>query len=323
MNVAIQETKPRYSNHPRLALLSGGVGGARAARALAAVLPPTHLTVIGNVGDDEERYGVYIAADLDTITYTLAGIQGPHGWGIAGDTFAAMDQLATMGEDTTFRLGDRDLANCLLRTSRLDTGEPLSATIASAAASLGVTVRLLPASDDPVRTQIVTTEGQRLDFQEYFVIRGARDEVAELSFVGAKTAKPAPGVLTAIAEADIVVIAPSNPPLSIWPILAVPGISAAVESHERVVAVSPLFGGKPLKGPADRVLASLGFAAGNAGVVAAYKNLLSDLIVDEGDRADVEPLTTPDLTVRAFDTKMTEQDAGKRFAAALLEEMGW
>ena len=323
MNDAIQETKSRYSNHPRLAVLSGGVGGARAARALAGILPPTHLTVIGNVGDDEERYGVHISADLDTITYTLAGIQGPQGWGIAGDTFAAMDQLAALGEDATFRLGDRDLANCLLRTVRLDAGEPLSATIAAAATALGVTVPLLPATDDPLRTQIITTNGERLAFQEYFVIRGNRDEVAELSFVGAKSARPAPGVIAAIEEADAVVIAPSNPPLSIWPILAVPRISEAIKGHRRVVAVSPLFAGKPVKGPADRVLASLGLPAGNAGIAAAYDGLLSDLIVDEGDAADVEPLTTPHLTVHALDTKMAEMDAGKRFAAAMLEELDW
>jgi len=323
MNEAIQEMKSRYSNHPRLAVLSGGVGGARAARALAAVLPATHLTVIGNVGDDEERYGVHISADLDTITYTLAGIQGPHGWGIAGDTFAAMDQMAALGEDTTFRLGDRDLANCLLRTTRLDADQPLSATISRAATALGVTVPLLPATDDPLRTEIVTTSGERLAFQEYFVIRGTRDEVADLSFVGAKSARPAPGVIEAIEEADAVVIAPSNPPLSIWPILAVPGIREAVVQHPRVVAVSPLFAGKPLKGPADRVLASLGLPGGNAGIVAAYDGLLSDLIVDEGDAADVEPLTGPRLTLHALDTRMVEQDAGKRFAAAMLEELDW
>lgn len=323
MNDAIQETKSRYSNHPRLAVLAGGVGGARAARALAAVVPPAHLTVIGNVGDDEERYGVHISADLDTITYTLAGIEGPQGWGVAGDTFAAMDQMAALGEDTAFRLGDRDLANCLLRTVRLDSGEPLSATIARAAAALGVALRLLPATDDTLRTEIITEGGERVAFQEYFVVRAQRDEVAELSFVGARTAKPAPEVVRAIEEADAVVIAPSNPPLSIWPILAVPGIREAVDRHQQVVAISPLFGGKPVKGPADRVLASLGLPAGNAGVAAAYAGLLSDLIVDDGDAADVESLKTPSLAVHALDTRMGDGESGKRFADAMLEELGW
>ena len=198
MNDAIQETKARYSNHPRLVVLCGGVGGARAARALAAVVRPEHLTVIGNVGDDEVRYGVYVSADLDTITYTLAGIEGSQGWGVAGDTFAVMEQLSALGEDTTFRLGDRDLANCLLRTVRLADGEALSTAVAHGAAALGVTVRILPATDDPLRTEVLTSGGERLAFQEYFVVRGHRDEVSNLAFVGAADAKPAPGVTEAI-----------------------------------------------------------------------------------------------------------------------------
>ena len=323
MNDAIQETKPRYSNHPRLAVLCGGVGGARAARALASVVPDTHLTVIGNVGDDEVRYGVHVSADIDTIVYTLAGVQGPHGWGIAGDTFAVMDQLAMLGEDTTFRLGDRDLANCLRRTVRLAAGDPLSTTIAEGAAALGVTVPVLPATDDRLRTEIITTDEERLAFQDYFVIRGHRDEVAGLDFVGSEDATPAPGVVEAIESADVIVIAPSNPPLSIWPILAVGDISGAVARHDRVVAISPLFGGAPLKGPADRVLASLGFAPGNEGVATAYSRLLSDFVIDVGDTADIELLAVPGLAVHALDTRMGEPDAGKRFAAALLEALGW
>ena len=268
-------------------------------------------------------YGVHVSADLDTLTYTLAGIEGPHGWGINGDTFAAMDQLAALGEDTTFRLGDRDLANCLHRTVRLANGEPLSAVIAEAARALGAMVPILPASDDRLRTEVITADGERLDFQEYFVIRGHRDEVVLLEFAGADEASPAPGVIDAIETADVVVIAPSNPPLSIWPILAVTEIAEAVTAHARVVAVSPLFGGVALKGPADRVLASLGFAAGNAGVVAAYDGLLTDFVVDLGDAEDVERLSSPKLAVHALDTRIGEPDAGKRFATALLEVLGW
>ena len=314
MNDAIQERKSRYSNHPQVVVLGGGVGGARAARALASVLPATDLTIVGNVGDDEVRYGVYVSADLDTITYTLAGIEGPQGWGIAGDTFAAMDQMAALGEDTTFRLGDRDLANCLVRTARLPDGQPLSAAIEETAKALGVDLGILPATDDPLRTEILTTSGERLAFQEYFVIRAQRDEVAELAFAGAAEARPAPGVIKAITDADVVVIAPSNPPLSIWPILAVADISRTVRRHDRVVAISPLFGGVPLKGPADRVLASLGLPPGNEGVAAAYDGLLSDLVVDDGDAVDVHQLTRPDLAVHALNTMIDEGDAGKRFA---------
>ena len=323
MNDAIQERKSRYSNHPRVVVLGGGVGGARAARALASVLPTTDLTIVGNVGDDEVRYGVHISADLDTITYTLAGIEGPQGWGIAGDTFATMDQLALLDEDTTFRLGDHDLANCLMRTTRLADGQPLSAAIAQTAKALGVDVGVLPATDDPLRTEILTTNGERLAFQEYFVIRAHRDEVAELAFAGAAEARPAPGVIQAITDADVVVIAPSNPSLSIWPILAVANISSSVGRHDRVVAISPLFGGVPLKGPADRVLVSLGLPLGNEGVAAAYDGLLSDLVVDEGDAEDVQQLTGPDLAVHAFDTRIDKRDAGKRFATDLLEKLGW
>jgi len=323
MNDAIQETKPRYSNHPRIAVLCGGVGGARAARALASVVPDTHLTVIGNVGDDEVLYGVHVSADIDTIVYTLAGIQGPHGWGIAGDTFAVMDQLSMLGEDTTFRLGDRDLANCLRRTVRLAAGDPLSRTIAEGAAALGVMMSVLPASDDRLRTEIITTDKERLAFQDYFVIRGHRDEVAGLDFLGSEDATPAPGVVEAIEGADVIVVAPSNPPLSIWPILAVGDIGSAVARHDRVVAISPLFGGAPLKGPADRVLASLGFGRGNQGVAGAYAGLLSDFVIDVGDTADIELLAVPGLAVHALDTRMGEPDAGKRFAASLLETLGW
>ncbi|GMQ86576.1 MAG: 2-phospho-L-lactate transferase [Acidimicrobiia bacterium] len=323
MNDAIQEKKSRYSNHPRVVVLGGGVGGARAARALASVLPAADLTIVGNVGDDEVRYGVHISADLDTITYTLAGIEGPHGWGVAGDTFAAMDQMAALGEDTTFRLGDRDLANCLMRTVRLADGEALSAVIAQTATALGVDLDVLPATDDPLRTEVLTATGERLAFQEYFVIRAQRDEVAGLSFAGGSQARPAPGVVEAITDADVVLIAPSNPPLSIWPILAVDDISGAVGRHDRVVAISPLFGGVPLKGPADRVLASLGLPPGNEGVAAAYDGLLSDLVVDDGDAAEIPQLTRPDLAVHALDTRIDERDAGKRFATDLLETLGW
>ena len=323
MNDAIQERKSHYSNHPRVAVLGGGVGGARAARALASVLPATDLTIVGNVGDDEVRYGVYISADLDTITYTLAGIEGPQGWGIAGDTFAAMDQMAALGEDTAFRLGDRDLANCLMRTARLADGQPLSAAIAQTATALGVDVGVLPATDDALRTEILTTNGERLAFQEYFVIRAQHDEVAGLAFAGATEARPAPGVIRAITDADIVVIAPSNPPLSIWPILAIADISSIVDRHDRVVAISPLFGGVPLKGPADRVLASLGLPPGNEGVAAAYDGLLSDLVVDDGDAVDVQQLTRPDFAVHALDTRIDKRDAGKRFATDLLARLGW
>lgn len=297
-------------------LLSGGVGGARMARGLAGVLDPDDLTVVVNVGDDDTIYGVHISADLDTVTYTLAGVEGPDGWGLADDTFGVMKALDALGVDTTFRLGDRDLATCLTRTMALAAGEPLSAVTADIAAALGVEQAILPASDDRLRTRVRTPEDEWLDFQDYFVLRGHRDEVTEVAFDGAADAKPAPGVLEAIAGAGLLVIAPSNPPLSIWPILAVSGVREAVAAADRVMAVSPLFGGKALKGPADRVMASLGLPSGNAGVAAAYEGLLTDLVLDEGDAAEAAQIVGPE--VHALDTHIAEPQAAARFATKIL-----
>lgn len=302
----------------RITLLAGGVGGARMARGLAAVLEPADLTVVVNVGDDDRIYGVHVAADLDTVTYTLAGVEGPHGWGVAGDTFVVMDAMAELGEDTSFRLGDTDLATCLLRTRLLDAGEPLSSITARICDSLAVRPRVVPASDDPVRTKLLTTDGEWLDFQDYFVIRGHADEITSLRYGGAAEAAAAPGVLEAIGEADAVIVAPSNPPLSIRPILAIPGIEQAVRAAPRVIAVSPLFGGKALKGPADRVMASLGLPAGNAGVLAAYEGLLTDLVVDIDDQADVAALRGA-VAVHATDTRIAGPEAAAWFAGLLLE----
>jgi LPPG:FO 2-phospho-L-lactate transferase len=301
----------------RVVLLSGGVGGARAARGLAAILG-RDLTVVANVGDDDEIYGLHVSADLDTIAYTLAGIEGPQGWGVHGDTFRAMDGLAGLGIDTTFRIGDADLAVNLHRTAALRDGVPLHAVTRNIAAALGVPCRLLPATDDRVRTEVRTVAGEWLSFQDYFVLRGHRDDVAEVRYAGAPAATPAPGVLEAVGAAAFVVIAPSNPPLSIWPILAVPGIRGAVAAVPRVVAVSPLFGGKALKGPADRVMAALGLPTGNLGVAAAYEGLLTDLVVDTGDSGD----EVDGVTVHATDTRVADPEASRRFAATLLGIMG-
>jgi len=299
-------------------LLSGGVGGARMARGLAAVLGAHDPTILVNVGDDEEIYGLHVSPDIDTVMYTLAGIEGPYGWGIGGDEFTVMDRMAALGVDTTFRIGDTDLATNMIRTTGLQSGESLSAVTARLARAHGLDCTLLPVTDDRLRTTIDTAGGEHLSFQEYFVLRGHRDEVAAVGYEGAADAGPAPGVIEAIESADLVVIAPSNPPLSIWPILAVPGIREAL-SGARVAAVSPLFGGKALKGPADRVMAALGLPAGSAGVLAAYEGLLDLLVIDDGD-ADDQALGTPDTRVIATDTRITDPGASTRFAAWLLKE---
>jgi len=312
MNEAIQGPNAAYSN-PFAVLLTGGVGGARGARSLRRVFGGDRLTVIGNVGDDELVHGVHVSADLDTVLYTLAGIEGPHGWGINGDSFTAMDQLEILGVDTTFRLGDRDLATCLFRTGMLASDHSLSDITEQIRSALGVETRIIPATDDRVRTRVRVADGTWLAFQEYFVERGHRDRVVEIKYTGAERAVPAPGVVEAIAAADLVVIAPSNPPLSIGPIIAIPGIRRAIIEKDRVIAISPLFGGKALKGPADRVLESLGFPLGNAGVLSAYEGLISDLVIDIEDASDVQTLSTS-VKIHATDTRLGSDDEARRFA---------
>lgn len=266
----------------RVVELSGGVGGARLGRGLAA-LDDVDLAIVVNVGDDEVVHGLAVSPDLDTVVYTLAGLEGPEGWGRHGDTFRFNDELSRFGVDTTFRLGDLDLALNVYRTDRLAEGLPLSEVTAEVCAAFGVDTRVIPATDDRLRTMVWTEDGEELSFQEYFVLRRAKDTVTELDFDGAENAKPAPAVLDVIADADLVVIGPSNPPLSIWPILSVPGIREAVAGHPRVVALSPLIGGKTVKGPAARVMASLGLPSGNAGVAEAYSGLLDGLVIDQAD----------------------------------------
>lgn len=288
------------------------------ARALATSLKPGRLTVVVNIGDDDDVYGLRVCADLDTVVYTLAGLEGADGWGIAGDTFNAMDQMDRLGVDTSFRLGDRDLALCALRTSRLRRGEPLSSITQDLAVRLGVSHRILPVSDDQLRTRLLTTDDEWLDFQEYFVVRRHADEIAEVQFDGADTARPAPGVVDAIDHADIVVLAPSNPVLSMWPLLSVAEVRAAVQRHQRVSAVSPLFGGKTVKGPAAELLESAGLGSGNAAVVAAYPALLTHLVVDERDTDDVGSLASSTLDVDAMPTLLTDPIAAAAFAEQYL-----
>lgn len=288
------------------------------ARGLAATLPPADLTVVVNVGDDERIYGAHVAADLDTVTYTLAGMEGPHGWGVAGDTFEVMTGLEALGVDTSFRLGDRDLALCLMRTQKLDQNVPLSMVTGEICAALGIGPTILPATDDELRTRINTTEVGWLGFQDYFVRRGHRDEVIEIEYAGSMEARPAPGVIEAIQTADTVLLGPSNPPLSIQPILAIPQIREAVTAAQHVIAVSPLFDGKALKGPADRVMASLGLPPGNAGVIATYSDIISDLVVDTADAADADTLAG-EVRIHATDTRFAEAAPAARFARWLLD----
>jgi LPPG:FO 2-phospho-L-lactate transferase len=294
--------------------LSGGVGGARLARGLDR-LANVDLTIVVNVADDEDIHGLHVAPDIDTVVYTLAGIEGPHGWGRTGDTFETNAEIGALGRDNDFKLGDRDLAMNILRTEALRNGTSLSTFTASVTKHLGIGALVLPASDDRQRTIIETDTGETLGFQEYFVLRQTRDTVAAVHFEGSAT--PAPGIVDAITEADVVFIAPSNPPLSIWPILAVAGVRDAIAMHPNVVAVSPLFGGKALKGPADRVMDSLGLPPGNAGVLAAYEGLVHRLIIDHSDAGDI-PRLDGQVLVSAMDTRISDADSAVRFCEAVL-----
>lgn len=311
---------PARDRKPRVLLLSGGVGGARLARGFSR-LEGWDATVVVNTGDDDWVYGVYVAPDLDTVVYTLAEAEGPEGWGVADETWRVMDALSSFPVDATFRLGDRDLATNLFRTMRMREGKPLSLITAEIAAAFGIGTRLLPATDQPVRTKLRTVGGEWLDFQDYFVRRQHRDRIGEIRFDGAEAARPAPGVVEEIRRARAVVIAPSNPPLSIWPILAVPGIRSALEEAGTVIAVSPLFGGRALKGPAAEVMDGLGLPAGNRGVAEAYRGLISGLVVDAGDAGDIGLLADLGLDAWATDTRIADPAAAERLAAEIMDKL--
>jgi LPPG:FO 2-phospho-L-lactate transferase len=278
-----------------LTVLCGGVGAARLLAGIVDVVDPASVTAIVNVADDVIVHGLHISPDLDTITYTLGGLNNAvSGWGVVDESWRVMDELEVLGGPTWFRLGDRDLATHLYRTGRLDAGASLSAITSELAARRRVGIAILPVTDDPVATIVATRAGERLEFQEYFVARRHDVDVVGVEFRGADAARPAPGVLDAIATASKVVIAPSNPILSIDPILAVPGVRAAVDARRAdVVAVSPIVAGAALKGPADRLLGDLGHEPSALGVARHYRDLVGTFVLDELDRslrAEVEAL---------------------------------
>jgi LPPG:FO 2-phospho-L-lactate transferase len=301
----------------KIVILSGGVGGARFVRGVTEVAAPADVTVVGNVGDDVEILGLHVSPDLDSIVYMLAGLNDEQrGWGRAGETWRALDTVAALGGESWFRLGDLDLGLHLMRTQALRAGEPLSAVTARIAAALGVDASMLPATDDRLRTWLATAAGE-FPFQEWFVARGHRDEVDGLRFEGAEAATPAPGVLEALAAADVLLLAPSNPYVSIAPILAVPGIREALAARTvPCVAVSPLIGGRAVKGPADRMLARLAGGTSPRHVAGCYEGLIDALVVDEADSDDLEGLGDARPIVTA--TLMVDADARRRLADAAL-----
>jgi LPPG:FO 2-phospho-L-lactate transferase len=297
----------------KVVLLSGGVGGARFARGLVAAIEPSQVTVVGNVGDDLEVLGLAVSPDLDSIVYALAGLNDEdRGWGRADESWHALETVSSLGGEDWFRLGDRDLGLHLVRTQALRAGEPLSTITARIAQRLGIQARILPATDDSLQTWIDTPAGS-FPFQDWFVARGHRDEVDGVRFVGEVT--PAPGVLDALAAADAILIAPSNPFVSIWPILAVSAIRAALAARRvPCVAVSPIVGGRSVKGPADRMLTRLRGGTTPAHVASCYEGLIDALVVDEAD-------PTGPLAVRSVvtSTLMTDLAASRRLAETVLE----
>ena len=297
-------------------MLAGGLGGSRCVEALARAAGPESVTAIGNVGDDLELWGLHISPDLDTILYTLAGLlDEERGWGVRDETYQAMAVAEQAGREAWFTLGDRDVGLHLLRTRLLKKGEPLSTVTGKLAESLGVRVRLLPATDDRLRTKILTQEGE-LDFQEWFVRRRHADRVDGVRFEGAESARPAAGVLEAIAAADFVVIAPSNPFVSIQPILAVAAIEKAL-AGKRVAAISPLVGGRAFRGPLAEMMASLGHEPGARGVRALYGDLVSTFVLDREDEALAGEI--PGAVV--CDTVMVAAERRAEVGRGLLEAM--
>ncbi len=302
--------------------LAGGVGAARFLEGLAAVFPPERLVVIGNTADDLELHGLHISPDLDTVAYTLAGLADPlQGWGLAGDAFECLNSLGRYTE-AWFRLGDRDLATHLYRTGLLRQGVPLSEVTRRISCALGVRARLLPMTDDRFRTRVQTAAGT-LDFQVYFVQRRAEDTVRGIIFDGVEQARPAPGVLEAIGCATAVILCPSNPLISIGPILAVPGIRQALrETPARVAAVSPIVGGRALKGPTDRMMRDLGLEASARQVAELYRDFIDIFVLDCEDEAEASGIQALGMKTVVTNTVMKGRAEKEALARATLEALG-
>ncbi|MBF8290619.1 MAG: 2-phospho-L-lactate transferase [Chloroflexi bacterium] len=311
---------------PRVLELAGGVGGAKLAHGLQALIGD-RLTVVVNTGDDLERHGLLICPDHDTVMYTLAGIDNREwGWGIAGETFAASEMLAGYGEETWFRLGDRDLATHIVRTRALRDGERLTTVALRLQEALGVRARILPMTDEPVRTHVRTDTGW-LDFQTYFVGRRQEPEVREVRFDGIEVARATPEVLEALAAltttADSIVVAPSNPFVSVAPILAVSGMRSALDAARArgvpVAAISGIVGGRAIKGPADRMLASLGGEASSLGVARLYVGWVDLFVLDGVDSALEPAIRALGFETLVTDTLMVDDAARERLAHEVLE----
>jgi len=304
----------------KITALAGGVGASKLLLGLASVMPPEDITIIANTGDDIELFGLRICPDIDTVTYTLAGvINQDTGWGLKGDTFECLQWLVRYGETPWFNLGDRDFATHIVRTNQLRSGRSLSDVTDEIRRRLGVQSRILPMSDAYTPTRVVTDEGE-MHFQEYFVGRKCEPRVRAVFFDNIDSARPAPGVVSAILDADAVIICPSNPIISIGPILAVPGIREAVgDTPATVAAITPIIGGKALKGPAADMLRDLGHQVSARGVAELYNDLLDVFVLDERDADAAREIQAPGMQVQNVDTIMQTLDDKQRLARWLID----
>ena len=300
--------------------LAGGVGAARFLRGLVRVVDPGDVTAIVNTGDDRDFYGVHVSPDLDIVTYTLAGCVDPErGFGIEGDTFHVIEALSRLGHETWFRLGDRDFATCQHRTLRLAAGAGLAQVTDEIRRALGVAARILPMSEDPCPTLVELGGGQRTHFEEYLVRDGAPNDVEGVDLSAARAATAGPDVIAAIRKASTLVFCPSNPVVSIGPILAVPGLREALQaSSAPIVAISPIVGGAPVKGPADALLRGVGAEVSARGVARLYRDLVQGFVLDERDRAEAADVEALGLRPLVVDTIMRDVSASARLAEAAL-----
>jgi|SRR5688572_1981875 len=305
----------------KIVALAGGVGAAKFLSGLVRVIPPENLTIIVNTGDDFRWQGLHISPDLDTITYTLAGLSNPEtGWGIRGDTFHCLSRLKALGCDTWFQVGDRDLATHVYRTDRLRVGIGLSEVTDCIRKMNGIEARVLPMTDSFVPTQVHTDEGT-MHLQDYFVRRKCEPRVSGFTFQGIEASKPAPGVLESLGDASAVIVCPSNPFISINPILAVPGVRASLR-HPTVIAVSPIIAGRAIKGPTAAMLAQMGHEVSAVSVAEMYRDFVDTFVLDHQDAALQNRITTLGMKARIADTLIDNDEARIALARSVLEMVG-
>ena len=305
---------------PRVVALAGGVGAARFLQGVIQVVPPEELCCVVNTGDDRDFHGLRVCPDLDIITYTLAGRINPEtGWGLAGETWSALEELAKFGGETWFNLGDRDLATHIWRTQRLRSGATLVEVTREITRAFGLSLELLPMSEDPAPTRLLRKGCVRCDFEEYLVRDRAPDDVLEIDLAAARAARPAKGVLAALREAETVLICPSNPVVSIGPIRAMSEVEEVLRARRDAVAVSPIIAGAPVKGPADRLMRALGVEVSARGVAELYSPIAAGVVIDLED-ADLAPdLEAGGMAVRVEQTLMNDSKISRELALATIE----